>query len=99
MRKQYGSASGLVGSFSKKDPKVGIVDDNCDGFDIDICPDLLLAAIGAAAAGAFAILFTAITMAGRRKKRSIDEANNRPDIDTLQLATDMYWIGTSQSFF
>lgn len=89
-----------MGSYSKKkDPKFGIVDDNCDGFDIDICPDLLLAGIAAAAAGAFVFLYTAITMAGRRKKRSIDQANNRPEVPTYKLLADLYWIGIQNEFF
>lgn len=68
---------------------MGIVDDNCDGVDVEICPDLLLAGIAAAAAAAFAILFTAITMAGRRKKRSYDTKA----VSTLKILTDLYWIG------
>ena len=38
-------------------------------FTIDICPDLILAAIAAAGAAAAYLLYTAIT-AGRRRKRS-----------------------------
>ncbi len=45
---------------------------NCDGSSLDICPDLILAAFGAALAAGFAVLFTLITAAGRRKKRSAD---------------------------
>ena len=39
-------------------------------FSIDICPDLLLAALAAAAAAGFFAIYIAITMAGKRKKRS-----------------------------
>ena len=39
-------------------------------FSIDICPDLLLAALAAAAAAGFVAIFIAITMAGKRRKRS-----------------------------
>ena len=46
--------------------------ENCDGSDLDICPDLILAALGAALAAGFAILFTLITSAGKRRKRSSD---------------------------
>ena len=40
--------------------------------EIDICPDLLLAAIAAFSAAAFFGLYMAITAAGRRRKRSAD---------------------------
>ena len=36
---------------------------------IDICPDLILAAIAVAAGGAVFLIYQAITVAGRRKKR------------------------------
>lgn len=75
---------------------MGIVDDNCDGTDVEICPDLLLAGIAAALAGAFALLVTAITMAGRRKKRSIEyQAMHGSQLDVQKLLSDLYWIGTS----
>ena len=38
-------------------------------FSIDICPDLILAAIAVAAGGAVFLIYQAITVAGRRKKR------------------------------
>lgn len=83
------ASDSLAGSFSKKDPKFGIIDDNCDGFDLDICPDLLLAGLALAAAGAFVALFTAITMAGRRKKRSVvDEP-----VGWSNVLEDLYWHG------
>ena len=47
---------------------------NC--YSVDICPDLLLAAISAAAAAAFYLLYMAITMVpvGRkRRKRSLEK--------------------------
>ena len=47
--------------------------DNC--FDLDICPDLILAAIATAAAAAFYFLYIAITMAQRRRKRRDAEPN------------------------
>ena len=85
----YSSNANLVGSFSK-DVKYGKVDDNCMGFDLDICPDLLLAGLALAAAGAFVALFTAITMQGRKKKRSTDEFLRVPFTQTIQ---DLYWMG------
>ncbi len=46
--------------------------ENCDGSDLELCPDLVLAALAAVAAAAFGVLFTLITGAGRKKKRSTD---------------------------
>ena len=83
-----GSGS-LYGSFSK-DIEYGKIDDNCMGAELDICPDLLLAGLAAAAAAAFVALFTAITMAGRKKKRSTDEFLSVPFTQTLQ---DLFWMG------
>ena len=62
--------------------------ENCDGSDLDICPDLILAALGAALAAIFAILFTLITSAGRRRKRSIVEDAPVPFTAVLQ---DLSW--------
>ena len=86
----------VAGSYSKGPVTKGIVDDNCMGLDLDICPDLLLAGIAAAAAGFFAALFTAITMAGRKKKRSIDDASGRPAIGFDKVIADFYWHGTNR---
>ncbi len=64
----------MVASASKKGDTKGRpnpAQENCG--DLDICPDLVLAVFGAALAAAFAILYTLITSAGRRKKRSIDK--------------------------
>lgn len=44
-----------------------------DCFTIDICPDLLIAGIAAAAAGAFFLIYQGITMAVRRRKRSVSD--------------------------
>ena len=55
---QYGSYSGGSGS------------DSC--FTIDICPDLLIAGIAAAAAAGFYFLYQQITLKGKRKKREFD---------------------------
>ena len=83
-----GAADPLVGSFSKDD--FGIVEDNCEGIGLDICPDILLAALAAAAAGAFVALFTAITMAGRRKKRSTDLFL---PVSPSETVGDILWMG------
>jgi len=62
--------------------------ENCDGSDLDICPDLILGALGAALAAGFAILFTQITMAGRRKKRSNSQNVN---MQYTSLLEDVAW--------
>ena len=41
--------------------------------EIDICPDILLAALVAAAAAAFYAFYVAITMKGRRRERDLDK--------------------------
>ena len=63
------------------------------GIDLDICPDLLLAGLALAAAGAFLAIYTAITAMGRKKKRSIDDANGRPQVPFANMFGDLYWIG------
>jgi len=45
--------------------------------NIDLCPDLLLAAAAAAGAGIFVALWQAVSVAGRRrKKRQIGQDNS-----------------------
>lgn len=52
-------------------------------FELDICPDLLLAGFAAAAAAAFLALYIVITQNGRRRrKRSLDSRNE--DIKTIE---------------
>jgi len=69
--------------------------ENCDGSDLELCPDLVLAALAAAAAAGFAVLYTQITMAGRKKKRSAD---SRLDMPLANWMEDMYWhLGTLSS--
>ena len=95
---QLSSENRLAGSFSNKNPKFGIIDDNCSGFDLDICPDLLLAGLALAAAGAFVALFTAITQAaagGRRKKRNVGSGIEQPQLQWSQLFEDVYWHGST----
>ena len=85
-----------AGSSSQKDVKYGIVDDNCDGFDVEICPDLLLAGIALFSAAAFMMLFQAITAAAmmKRKKRSLedDQAVNEEELPQLTLS-QRFWLG------
>ena len=57
------SASSHYGSYS------GGGSSSC--FKLDICPDLLLAGLVAAFAAIFYLLHTAITMKGRKKRRSL----------------------------
>ena len=45
-------------------------------FSVDICPDLLLAGIAAAAAAGVFVIYAAITMAAERKKRSSKSGSN-----------------------
>ena len=58
---------GLFGSSSKGGQTGGIKDGEC--FKLNICPDLLIAAIALAATLAFVALFQAITMVVGRKRR------------------------------
>ena len=58
-----------AGSNKNKNVKYGIIDDNCDGAEVDICPDLLIAGLALFGAGAFAALYMAITMAASKKRR------------------------------
>ena len=78
----------MIGSFSGGGSSFG-GGSSCDGFNLDICPDLLLAGLAILAAGAFAALFTAIVMAGRRKRRSLNLKINKEF-----LFHDLVWLGT-----
>ena len=53
-------------------------------FSIDICPDLILAAIAAAAAVAAFLIYQAITVAGRKK---------RSQSSWLPTITDLFYLG------
>ena len=59
------------GSTNVKYGKPNPAQEQCNALDLDICPDLLLAAIAAAGAAALVALYVALTMnpAGRRKRR------------------------------
>ncbi len=70
-------------------PAFGIVNDNCDSFEINICPDLLLAALAVAAAAAFVMLLTAITQGKRRRRRKRD---NYGRLDQHRVG-DLIWSG------
>ena len=71
------------------------MEDNCDGTGLDICPDILLAGLALAGAGIFAALVTAITMAGRKKKRSLDDFS---PVASAQVIQDVLWTGSDFVF-
>ena len=77
------AASGGYGSYSG-----GSSGGDC--FTIDICPDLLLAAIAAASAGAFYLIYINITKSSaKRKKRTLI----RDNFDILDYMNDLVTIG------
>lgn len=80
-------------STHRKGDHVGIenpAQKNCGGFTVDLCPDLIIAGLGAAMAAGFAILFTQITAAGRKKKRSAGNGGN-----LISFLEDLSWnLGT-----
>ena len=64
-------------------------------FTIDICPDLLLAGIAAAAAAAFVFLYQQITLKGRRKKRAMDSES----FEFLPFHDELFdWLTVGRSF-
>ena len=75
-----GSSSDSYGSYGGG---YGVDPGSC--FSLDICPDLILAAIALAAAVAAFVLYQTITMAGKRRKREADQSGN--------LVTDLLWLG------
>lgn len=81
----------MVGSHSKQH-KVGKPNPAMDMcFELEVCPDLLFGAIAAAASAAFYFIYTAITMAGRKKKRSSGIKRSKPKVETV---LDLYYLGT-----
>ena len=65
---QVGAPGASVVSFGKPNPS----QESCNSLDLDICPDLLLAAIAAFGAIAFLVLYRAITMnSNGRRRRSL----------------------------
>lgn len=96
----YGEAVDLVAQESKrKGNKKGVknpAQHKCKGSELDICPDLILAALAAFAAAAFAVLFTQITMAGRKKRRKRSLKEDK--LDKFSLLKDVSWhLGTVSS--
>ncbi len=71
--------------------------ETCDGSDLNICPDLVLAAFGALYAAAFLVLFTLITAAsaaGRRKRKRSADLEHRP-VRMGDVLMDTFWnLGT-----
>ena len=86
--------AGSFGGDKNKDVKYGIVDDNCDGFEIDICQDLLLAGLGLFLAAAFGALFTAITMAASKKRRKRSSSS----FGLRSILVDLSWLGKVSVF-
>ena len=88
-----GLGSGQSGSYSKH----GNEDQGTNCATIDICPDLLFGAIFAAGAAAFAALYVAITMAGRRRKKREATKDkfvvNNNDYDKFSLIQDIIFAG------
>ncbi len=71
-----GRAEDLIGQEGQKQVSFGLpspAQEQCSSLDIDICPDLILAAAAVFGAIAFFLLYTAITgnANGRRKRRSV----------------------------
>lgn len=60
-------------------------------FDVDICPDLLLAGVALFAAAAFYTLYVAITMAGKKRRR------RRRRAPGLERVLDVVSAGTVQT--
>lgn len=59
-------------------------------FELEICPDLIMAAIAAAAAAAFYIIYEAISMKGKRK-RSL--ASSMAEKMSLGNMLDGFYVG------
>ena len=89
---QAASKSDMVGSLSGGSSGGG--SSTC--FDIDICPDLILAGLATFAAVAFFMIYQAITMAAvapRKRRRSLTKVEERPAEDKMSLI-DQFWLGT-----
>ena len=69
--------------------------DNC--FDIDLCPDLLLAGLALAGAGAFLALYMSITMVpSRRRRRALGSLPITPSVGFDSLMKDTFWAGMAR---
>ena len=75
--------TGLGGSFAS-----GYGSSSC--LSVDICPDLLFAALAAAAAAGFYIIYNAITVKGRRKRSLLSNRGHLSVINSVDLS-DVYY--------
>ncbi len=76
-----------LGEEGQKSVKYGLpnpAQESCSSFNVDICPDLLLAGIAAAGAAAFAALYFAATMNANGKRRR--KRAERRELPLLWLA-------------
>ncbi len=77
----YGIDTMLASESSRKGDDLGFKNPaqrNCASSSLDICPDIVVAAFGAALASGFAVLYTLITAAGRRRRKR----RRRSDLNT-----------------
>ena len=87
---------GAEGSTNVKYGKPNPAQEQCGSLDLDICPDVLLAAIAAAGAAALVALYVALTMQanGRRKRRrSIDH-----EAHEYFSQSDIFLVGRFMTF-
>ena len=91
----------LHGSYSKsgKDSKhpVGLpspAQESCSMLDLDLCPDLLMGAIAAAAAVAFYIIYEAISLKGKRKRSFASSIAQKMSLGNI---LDGFYIGNKSS--
>ena len=90
---------GAEGSTNVKYGKPNPAQEQCSAIDLDICPDLLLAAIAAAGAVALVALYIALTMntMGRRKRRrSLGDNAPQRSSNGLQEVSQILIIGNKQ---
>ena len=79
---ETGLVTGLGGSFAS-----GYGSSSC--LSVDICPDLLFAALAAAAAAGFYIIYNAITVKGRRKRSLLSSRGQISVFNSIYLS-DVY---------
>jgi hypothetical protein len=75
--------------FGKPNPS----QESCDSFDLDICPDLLLAGIAAAGAIGFVALYIAITVNANGKRKKKRSAGAERPSALLALSQDIMYHG------
>lgn len=68
-------------------------------FELQVCPDLLFGALAAAAAGAFYFIYTAVTMAARKKKRSSGVLRSKPKVETVFDLLQLGSLSSAVRFF